>query len=122
MQIMVTFRHVDSSDHLKQYLEEKLGRLDKYFDAASEAHVVLRVEKGGTEGRAFTSGIWDTGAKRSVGQISVDAERISDEEYHSYRISDFTPGRSMYLWAAPPEDRQAKGAMWVDRFLLVRKR
>ncbi len=45
MQIMVTFRHVDPSDHIRNYVEEKLSRLEKYIDSTSEAHVVLSVEK-----------------------------------------------------------------------------
>ncbi|MBW1712441.1 MAG: ribosome-associated translation inhibitor RaiA [Deltaproteobacteria bacterium] len=45
MKITVTFRHVDSSDHIRQYAEDKLSRLDKFLDSAAEAHVVLSVEK-----------------------------------------------------------------------------
>ncbi|MBW2617633.1 MAG: ribosome-associated translation inhibitor RaiA [Deltaproteobacteria bacterium] len=73
MQIMVTFRHVDSSDHLKQYIEEKLGRLDKYFDSASEAHVVLRVEKfRHTADVALSSdGLWIRGAEETEDMYSA---------------------------------------------------
>lgn len=45
MQVMVTFRHLDASDNLRDYAESKLKRLDKYLDSAGEAHVVLSVEK-----------------------------------------------------------------------------
>ncbi len=45
MQVMVTFRHLDTSANLKRYAEDKLQRLDKYLDSAAEAHVVLTVEK-----------------------------------------------------------------------------
>jgi len=45
MQINVTFRNLDPSDHLRQYLADKMERLDKYLETAAEAHVVLRVEK-----------------------------------------------------------------------------
>ncbi len=45
MDITVTFRHVDSTESLKEYAEEKLSKIDKYFDYPVEAHVVLAVEK-----------------------------------------------------------------------------
>ena len=45
MDITVTFRHVDSTESLKEYAEEKLSKIDKYFDYPIEAHIVLTAEK-----------------------------------------------------------------------------
>ena len=45
MQTSVTFKNLDSSDHLKSYVADKLDRLDKYLDNPAEASVVLTVEK-----------------------------------------------------------------------------
>ncbi len=45
MDITVTFRHVDSTESLRAYAEEKISKLDKYFDYPVEAHVVLGMEK-----------------------------------------------------------------------------
>jgi putative sigma-54 modulation protein len=45
MQLSVTFRHMEPSDALKEYAREKIGRVEKYLDAAVEANVVLSVEK-----------------------------------------------------------------------------
>lgn len=45
MEITVTFRHIDSSESLKAYAEEKVSKLDKYFDFPVDAHIVLAVEK-----------------------------------------------------------------------------
>jgi len=45
MQTSVTFKNLDSSDHLKSYVADKLDRLDKYLDNPAEANVVLTVEK-----------------------------------------------------------------------------
>ena len=45
MKVSVTFRKIDPSEHIKQYAEAKLVRLDKYLDTSAEAHVVLSVEK-----------------------------------------------------------------------------
>jgi putative sigma-54 modulation protein len=45
MQTSVTFKNIDSSDHLKNYVTEKLGRFDRLLDNPAEANVVLQVEK-----------------------------------------------------------------------------
>ena len=43
--ISVTFRHVDPSQPLKDYVSEKLGKVQKILDNPFEAHVTLSVEK-----------------------------------------------------------------------------
>ncbi|MDD2557460.1 MAG: ribosome-associated translation inhibitor RaiA [Desulfuromonadaceae bacterium] len=45
MQIAVTFRHMDSSDPVREYVEEKLTRVKKYIEEPIEAQAVLEVEK-----------------------------------------------------------------------------
>jgi putative sigma-54 modulation protein len=44
VKVSVTFRHTEPTDALKQYAEEKLNRLGKYFSQSLNAHVVLSVE------------------------------------------------------------------------------
>jgi putative sigma-54 modulation protein len=45
MQISYTFRNLDSSDFIKEYAREKVERMNKYLDRASEAHVVYTLER-----------------------------------------------------------------------------
>lgn len=45
MQILITFKNVDSSDYLKSYLEEKLERLDKIMPHPGTADVVFQEVK-----------------------------------------------------------------------------
>ena len=45
MQIAVTFRHMESSDALRSYVEEKLARVKKYIDEPIDAQVALSVQK-----------------------------------------------------------------------------
>jgi putative sigma-54 modulation protein len=45
MQIQVTFRRVESSDAVRDYAIDKVGKLKKFLDGAPEAHVTLSVEK-----------------------------------------------------------------------------
>ncbi|MGZ8427934.1 MAG: ribosome hibernation-promoting factor, HPF/YfiA family [Candidatus Deferrimicrobiaceae bacterium] len=43
--ISVTFRHIDPSQPLKDYVTEKLGKIQKILDSPFEAQVTLSVEK-----------------------------------------------------------------------------
>lgn len=45
MQIAVTFRHMESSEAVRTYVEEKLARVKKYIDEPIDAQVVLSVQK-----------------------------------------------------------------------------
>ena len=45
MDITVTFRHMDPTESLKTYAEEKVSKINKILDSPSEAHIVLGVEK-----------------------------------------------------------------------------
>lgn len=45
MQTSVTFKNLDPSEHLRNYVSEKLNRFDKYLFNPGEANVVLSVEK-----------------------------------------------------------------------------
>ena len=44
VKVSVTFRHTQSTDALKQYAEEKIHRIGKYFYRPLEAHIVLSVD------------------------------------------------------------------------------
>lgn len=45
MQVMTTFRHMEQSEALKAYVEEKLERVNKYIDEPITAQVYFTVEK-----------------------------------------------------------------------------
>lgn len=45
MQFNITFRHLDPIDSLKNYAREKVERVEKYLDKATEANVTLSLEK-----------------------------------------------------------------------------
>ena len=45
MQVTMTFRHMEQSDALKAYAEEKLERVTKYIDAPINVQVYFSVEK-----------------------------------------------------------------------------
>lgn len=45
MQIAVSFRNLDPSDHLKGYAENRLARFKKYMDEPIEVYLVLSIQK-----------------------------------------------------------------------------
>ncbi|BBA34093.1 ribosomal subunit interface protein [Methylocaldum marinum] len=45
MQISVTGHHVDVTEALKNYVLEKMQRIERHFDKIVNVHVVLEVEK-----------------------------------------------------------------------------
>ncbi len=60
MQVMVTFRHLDPTDGLRQYAEDKVQRVRKFLRRPIDAHVTLSVEK-----------------QRHVAEIQVTANRLT---------------------------------------------
>ena len=45
MQIAVTFRHIEPSEGVKDYVKEKVEKLEKYLENPREVHVVVSSEK-----------------------------------------------------------------------------
>jgi len=45
MRINVTFRHMEPTDAIKDYVEKKLAKIGRYVDEPIEASVVLSIEK-----------------------------------------------------------------------------
>jgi len=45
MQVAVTFRHMDASEAVRSYVEEKVARVKKYIEEPIDAQVALSVEK-----------------------------------------------------------------------------
>jgi len=45
MQLSISGHHVDVTDALKSYVEDKLQKLERHYDHVTNAHVILTVEK-----------------------------------------------------------------------------
>lgn len=45
MQLNISGHHVEVTDSLKTYVEEKLQKLERHFDHINNVQVILRVEK-----------------------------------------------------------------------------
>ncbi|MBM2803571.1 MAG: pseudouridine synthase [Deltaproteobacteria bacterium] len=42
--VSVTFRHIEPTEALKHYAEEKIHKIGKYFSHALDAHIILAVD------------------------------------------------------------------------------
>src|SRR5262245_26039682 len=42
--VTVTFRHIEPTDALKKYAEQKIHKIGKYFSHPLDAHVILAVD------------------------------------------------------------------------------
>jgi len=45
MQISLTGHHIDLTDSLRAYVDQKFERLERHFDHVTNVHVILSVEK-----------------------------------------------------------------------------
>ena len=45
MQLNISGHHIDVTDALRSYVEEKLQKLERHYDHITNAHVILSVEK-----------------------------------------------------------------------------
>ena len=45
MQVNLTGHHVDLTDSMRAYVDEKIAKLERHFDHVTNVHVILSVEK-----------------------------------------------------------------------------
>jgi putative sigma-54 modulation protein len=45
MEITISFRHLDTDEAIRRYVEEKMARLQKYVETPLDVHVVLSLER-----------------------------------------------------------------------------
>jgi len=45
MDITISFRHLESDEQIKRYVEEKIARLQRYIEVPLDIHVVLSLER-----------------------------------------------------------------------------
>jgi Ribosome-associated protein Y (PSrp-1) len=53
MNIAVTFKHIDSSDAIRQYAESKFQKLEKYLNNIMDVHITLSIERSTIKNQAL---------------------------------------------------------------------
>ena len=118
MKIIIVGRNLEVTSGLKEAIEEKLGKLDKYFKPETEVHVTLSVEK---ERQKIEVTIPVKGSIIRSEQVSTDmyvsidlVEEVIERQLKKYKnkiidkhqtASDFTP---FFMEAEETEEEEIK--------------
>ncbi len=98
--ISVTFRHVDPSQPLKDYVTEKLGKLKKILDKPFEANVTLSVEKYRHIAEVYLTGKG----------ITIKAFESTDDLYSAIDLVCDKVDRQMKKYREKRKDKSQGGA------------
>lgn len=52
MQTQITVRHFDATPQLRDYASQKLGKLERYYDGITDAHVILSDDSSPANGKS----------------------------------------------------------------------
>ena len=71
MQLSVTGHHIELTDALRNYVEEKIKKIERHFDHVTNVHVILSVERHQQKAEATVH----------VSGADVFAEKLDDDMY-----------------------------------------
>lgn len=102
MQVAVTFRHMETDEGVKDYVKEKVQKLQKYVENPREVHVVLTVEKFRHiaeitivgNGATFNSQGRDNDLYAAIDQMVDKMERQIRERREKVRRKRTTPSKA----------------------------
>jgi len=94
MQINLTFRNMEPSEAIREYVEGKLSRVKKYVEEPVDAHLVLRVEKFRhiAEVSVNANGIRINGAEETDDMYSA-VDMVMDKVEAQFRKFKYKPRR-----------------------------
>jgi putative sigma-54 modulation protein len=139
MQVNITFRGMDSTDALKSHTTERVEHVNRYLDRASEAHVVLSLERylhhaditihAGPyvlRGRTKTDDMYKS-IDEAMDKIERQLRRYKDKlltlktrhhAHHNQDAQDHVRVRHDILELAGPE--AVEGALWAEGPKVIR--
>lgn len=83
MNIAITFRHLESSDAIKTYAEEKIGKLQKFLHRPMQANITLSVEKNNQVVEVqVNAGSEHFESKESSENMYASIDRVVDKLQH----------------------------------------
>lgn len=129
MQVGITARHTNLTEALKEYIEDRMQRLEHFVDPPASAHVVLAVEKYRQsaeitlQGNGFTfHGTDETDDLYTAVDNAVDKVRRQIEKHKTRNFKGRVRERQLQSEAAksqpessePPEERSYEEEEQVD--------
>ncbi len=126
MRIKVTFRHLDHSDELRQYAENRLQKLKKYSDGPMDVNVVLSSEKFRQSAEVVISGDGvRAAAKEEQEDMKAAIDLVSDKierQLKKYRDKMISRRNAPAPSQAPAADMAApRGEGEEDEIITVEK-
>jgi putative sigma-54 modulation protein len=94
MQINLTGHHIEITQPLRDYVHDKLGRIERHFDNVTQVHVVLSVEKlrQKAEARVHVAGndiVADAVGEDMYASIDVMIDKIDRQiKKHKEKLTD----------------------------------
>ncbi len=101
MDITISFRHLTPDESLKKYVEEKMGRLQKYVEVPLDVHVVLSLE------RKYRQRV---DVMFTINGVVINAHEVQDDMYAAIdKILDKLERRLTKYRDKIKKNREAKG-------------
>ena len=107
MQYIISGKNIDVTEGLKAAVQDKLGKLERYFTPETEVHVTLSVEK---ERQKIEITI------PMKGNI-VRAEQVSDDMYVSIDLVEEIIERQLKKYKNKLVDKQQAGSFFKQEFI-----
>ena len=83
MNIAITFRHIESTEAIKEYCQDKVGKLQKFLRKPMKANVTLSVEKGQQIAEvSLNAGSEHYTAKDAGENMYASVDRVCDKLMH----------------------------------------
>ncbi|MGI6713183.1 MAG: ribosome hibernation-promoting factor, HPF/YfiA family [Bacillota bacterium] len=112
MKIILKGRNIEITDALREYVEKRLGKLDRFYDEMNEAQVTLRVEKDRhrVEVTIPLNGFILRGEEETAdmyGSVDLVVEKLEKQiEKYKTRINKKLKNQSIRDFALKNEDEQ----------------
>jgi putative sigma-54 modulation protein len=92
MKVSITFRHLEPTDALKEYVNEKVGRIQRYLPGPADASVVLSTERHLQDCDVTISGAGKTfNSSESSDDMYASVDRAVDRIEKQVRRAKRTP-------------------------------
>ena len=100
MKIIISGKHLEMTESLKEYVETKVLRITKYLENITEIHVTLTVENTKSEGK-----IYKAIALTSVPNKTIRVEEEKDDLYSAIDILSDSLERQVRKYKEKIKDR-----------------
>ena len=107
MKFIIIGRNVDVTPGLREAVEHKIGKLEKYFTAETEVHVTLSVEKDRQKIEVTIP------VKGNI----IRSEQVSSDMYVSIDLVEEIIERQLKKYKSKIVDKQQNGAYFTDAYL-----